>query len=53
MNDNETRIKELREEIAQLKSNAEQLIVIAFSINELRNHWRDKFNLRRKERNEI
>jgi len=50
---NDRRIRDLEQEIKELKRNAEQLIIIAFSINELRNLWRGKFKLPEKERNEI
>lgn len=39
------KIKELEAEIENLKQVAEQLVVVAFSISELRDLWRKKFGL--------
>jgi len=38
-------IKELKREIERLKKVAENLVVTAFSICELRDHWRKQFGL--------
>lgn len=42
------RIKELEREIKNLKRVAEELVVTAFSISELRDLWRSKFGLQKK-----
>lgn len=39
------KIKELEEELERVRQVAEQLVVVAFSISELRDLWRTKFGL--------
>lgn len=44
----QSKILELEKENKELKKQAEELIVVAFAISELRNLWRRKFGLPQK-----
>lgn len=42
---NTKKIKELEQEIERMRFVAEQLVVVAFSVKELRDLWRRKFGI--------